>query len=214
MKLIKDNVVVVEYGNSEKFSNFTTNGYELCEESDSTRKILRDHLRYMLGIISEKDIKEFVKEVQDLLHTVMCDVLNKNSEPIEQLYYSYVEIDDLTHLSFKNNVQLGKYFETIEIIFRKFEHFKDLEIDQQTVYRYLSQPALYKRRDYKKHDNKDISFLYFSLSFCLSMYENFNSEPIQPNFEEDYTLEMNRILIKNYLIPTYLLFKSREDTIM
>lgn len=211
MKHTKDNTT--KHSNSEKFSNFVTSGYEFCEESHSTRKILRDHLRCMLDMISEKDKKEFVKETQDLLHTVMCDVLNKNSELKDLLYYSYVGIDDLTHLSFENNLQLGGYFKDIESILKKFRHFEDLKIEQQTIYRYLAKPSLYKRRDYKKHNNKDISFLYFSLAFCFSMYENFNSEPIQPNFEEDYTLEMNRILIKNYLIPTYFLFKPREYTI-
>ncbi len=211
MKQTKGNTV--KYGNLEKFSSFVTNGHELCKENHSTRKILRDHLRFMLDMISEKDTKEFVKEAQDLLHTVMCDLLNKNSEPKDLLYYSYAGIDDLTHLCVENNVQLGEYFKDIESILKKFKHFEDLKIEQQTIYRYLAKPSLYKRRDYRKHDNKDISFLYFSLFLCFSIYENFNSELIQPNFEEDYTLEMNISLIKDYLIPTYFLFKSREDTI-
>ena len=210
MKQTKDNTV--KYGNSEKFSNFVTNGHELCEESYSTRKILKDHLRFMLDMISEKDIKEFVKEAQDLLHTVMCDVLNKNSELKDILYYSYVGIDDLTHVSFENNVQLGEYFKDIESILKKFEYFKDFEIDQHDIYRYIADPPAYKKRKYKDCKNSGLSSLYFALFLCLSMYKEFNSESIHTNFEEDYTLEKNKKLFENFLHPLYFLFKFRVDT--
>ncbi len=146
------------------------------------------------NMISEKDKKEFVKEAQDVLCNMIFFIKWRNP------------YDIFTNLPIENNIQLGWHFRDIKSILIKFEHFEGLEIDRKAVYRYL-------QRNCAKHDKKDISFLYFSLSFCFSMYENFNSAPVEPNFAEDYTLEINRILIKKYLIPTYLFFKYRKDTI-